>query len=112
MTSPARSALFTIGTVLQLLKLPDGTVKVLVEGGQRARIKRFAENPSFFQADAETIPENAGTQQETEAFDRRRRTIVSLLREIPGVACPEPQRPRCWSPATVWRPGWHGSSSR
>src|SRR6266478_7606114 len=49
----------TIGTVLQLLKLPDGTVKVLVEGGQRARIKRFAENPSFFQADAETIPENA-----------------------------------------------------
>src|SRR5918999_1836695 len=33
----------TIGTVLQLLKLPDGTVKVLVEGNQRARIARFAE---------------------------------------------------------------------
>src|SRR5437870_7889546 len=34
----------TVGTVLQLLKLPDGTVKVLVEGGQRARIQRCAEH--------------------------------------------------------------------
>src|SRR6266513_897959 len=57
----------TVGTVLQLLKLPDGTVKVLVEGGQRARIVRFAENSQFFQAVAETIPEGAGEQQETEA---------------------------------------------
>src|SRR5436305_12066471 len=50
----------TIGTVLQLLKLPDGTVKVLVEGGQRARILKFAENESFFQAYAEVIQEKAG----------------------------------------------------
>jgi len=68
----------TIGTVLQLLKLPDGTVKVLVEGGQRARIKRFADNPAFFQADAETIPENAGAQQETEALAR---TVVSQFEQ-------------------------------
>src|SRR6185437_6234594 len=34
----------TIGTVLQLLKLPDGTVKVLVEGSQRARVQRFTDN--------------------------------------------------------------------
>ena len=47
----------TIGTVLQLLKLPDGTVKVLVEGGQRARIARFAENSVFFQAFAEVLQE-------------------------------------------------------
>ena len=60
----------TVGTVLQLLKLPDGTVKVLVEGGQRARIVKFAENPQFFQAIAETIAENAGEQQETEALAR------------------------------------------
>ena len=39
-----------IGTILQLLKLPDGTVKVLVEGGSRARIVKFADNESFFQA--------------------------------------------------------------
>ncbi len=37
----------TIGTVLQLLKLPDGTVKVLVEGGQRASITKFSENDDF-----------------------------------------------------------------
>ncbi|HEX3535659.1 MAG TPA: endopeptidase La [Stellaceae bacterium] len=68
----------TIGTVLQLLKLPDGTVKVLVEGGQRARIKRFAENPAFFQAEAETIPEDSGTQQETEALAR---TVVAQFEQ-------------------------------
>src|SRR5213592_2927685 len=53
---PAPSDIYTVGTVgtvLQLLKLPDGTVKVLVEGGQRARIARFAENEAFFQAFAE-----------------------------------------------------------
>src|SRR5437763_3095775 len=68
----------TIGTVRQLWKLPDGTVKVLVEGGQRARIKRFAENPAFFQAHAETIPESAGAQQETEALAR---TVVAQFEQ-------------------------------
>src|SRR6202000_3391031 len=50
----------TLSTVLQLLKLPDGTVKVLVEGGGRARITRFAENEAFFQAHADGIPEKTG----------------------------------------------------
>jgi ATP-dependent Lon protease len=68
----------TVGTVLQLLKLPDGTVKVLVEGGQRARIQRFADNDLFFQAFAETIGENSGTQQETEALAR---TVVSQFEQ-------------------------------
>jgi len=68
----------TVGTVLQLLKLPDGTVKVLVEGGQRAQIQRFADNDSFFQAVAETIRESAGTQQETEALAR---TVVSQFEQ-------------------------------
>src|SRR5919201_2012842 len=78
---PATSDIFTVGTVgtvLQLLKLPDGTVKVLVEGGQRARIVRFTENHQFFQAIAETIPENAGEQQETEALAR---TVVSKFEQ-------------------------------
>jgi ATP-dependent Lon protease len=78
---PATSDIFTVGTVgtvLQLLKLPDGTVKVLVEGGQRARILRFAENNLFFQAFAETIGENAGEQQETEALAR---TVVSQFEQ-------------------------------
>ena len=48
----------TIGTVLQLLKLPDGTVKVLVEGGQRARILSYADNDEFFQAYIELVEED------------------------------------------------------
>jgi ATP-dependent Lon protease len=60
----------TIGTVLQLLKLPDGTVKVLVEGGQRARIIKFGSNDSFFQAYAEIVSEKPGEQPELEALAR------------------------------------------
>jgi ATP-dependent Lon protease len=60
----------TIGTVLQLLKLPDGTVKVLVEGVHRARIKAFTDNPTFFQADAEVIEDTVGQGQELEALSR------------------------------------------
>ena len=54
----------TVGTVLQLLKLPDGTVKVLVEGGQRARVIRFTDNPDFFQAIAEPVAEKSGDETE------------------------------------------------
>jgi ATP-dependent Lon protease len=68
----------TIGTVLQLLKLPDGTVKVLVEGGQRAKIVRFAENDAFFQAYAEAMDEKLGEQQELEALAR---TAVSQFEQ-------------------------------
>ncbi len=60
----------TVGTVLQLLKLPDGTVKVLVEGGQRATITRYSENDDFFQATAELIEEKIGEAQELEALSR------------------------------------------
>jgi ATP-dependent Lon protease len=68
----------TIGTVLQLLKLPDGTVKVLVEGGSRARILRYAENPSFFQAYAEALPERVAEPSELEALTR---TVVSQFEQ-------------------------------
>ena len=68
----------TIGTVLQLLKLPDGTVKVLVEGGHRARITGFAENDAFFQAHADGIPEKAGDRQEMAALAR---TVVSQFEQ-------------------------------
>jgi ATP-dependent Lon protease len=68
----------TIGTVLQLLKLPDGTVKVLVEGGQRARLLRFADNDRFFQAFAETIQERAGEHHELEALAR---TVVTQFEQ-------------------------------
>ncbi len=60
----------TIGTVLQLLKLPDGTVKVLVEGGGRARVERFTDNPDFFQAYAEPVEETFGDESELAALGR------------------------------------------
>src|SRR5215831_7511157 len=79
---PTTSDIFmvgTVGTVLQLLKLPDGTVKVLVEGGQRARIQRFAENENFFQAYAEGLGDGGGSQQqETEALAR---TVVAQFEQ-------------------------------
>lgn len=70
---PSPQDIFTIGTVstvLQLLKLPDGTVKVLVEGGQRARIERFTDQQSFFEAEAMILPDRAGERQELEALAR------------------------------------------
>ena len=68
----------TIGTVLQLLKLPDGTVKVLVEGGQRARIAGFAAK-SFFQAYAEIVRRTVGDERELEALAR---TVVVPVRAV------------------------------
>ncbi len=68
----------TVSTVLQLLKLPDGTVKVLVEGGHRARITEFADNSNFFQARAEIIAEDTGDSGELEALSR---TAVSQFEQ-------------------------------
>ncbi len=59
-----------IGNVLQLLKLPDGTVKVLVEGGTRVRLSEIEDNGSFFEATAEGFLEREGSEQELEALLR------------------------------------------
>ena len=63
-------AVGVVGSVLQLLKLPDGTVKVLVEGGARARIVEFRDNPAFFEARAEKMEEDEGDAGELEALSR------------------------------------------
>jgi ATP-dependent Lon protease len=60
----------TVSSVLQLLKLPDGTVKVLVEGNARAEIKSFLDNPKFFQAHAGILPEVESEPRELEALAR------------------------------------------
>lgn len=60
----------TVSTVLQLLKLPDGTVKVLVEGGQRAKIIKYADNTDFFQAEVELLDEDESEDKELEALSR------------------------------------------
>ena len=77
----------TIGTVLQLLKLPDGTVKVLVEGSFRAKISNFTDNEAFFEAYAEKIEETDGDQQEQTALGRAVVTqfeqYIKLNKKIP-----------------------------
>jgi len=60
----------TLATVLQLLKLPDGTVKVLVEGSSRARITGFTKNENYFEATAEALEEEIGSDDEVEALAR------------------------------------------
>ncbi len=60
----------TIGRVLQLLRLPDGTVKALVEGKSRARIKRFIHQEDFFQVELEAIIENQTADAECLAIGR------------------------------------------
>ncbi len=70
---PAADAIFemgTLATVLQLLKLPDGTVKVLVEGLSRAKISRYIENPDYFEAQVTRVPEVVGAKDEIEALAR------------------------------------------
>ena len=59
-----------LANVLQLLKLPDGTVKVLVEGRSRVRITDFVENDSFFEAHAEALDETPGDAAVVEALLR------------------------------------------
>ena len=77
----------TVGTVLQLLKLPDGTVKVLVEGGPRACITRFTDNPDFLEADADLMVETEGDAREIEALGRTAisqfEQYVKLNKKIP-----------------------------
>ena len=59
-----------LANVLQLLKLPDGTVKVLVEGKKRVRITEFVENESFFEAMADELIEIPGAEDELAALVR------------------------------------------
>ncbi|WP_286789586.1 LON peptidase substrate-binding domain-containing protein, partial [Thioclava sp. UBA3469] len=72
---PDTDGIFRVGVlanVLQLLKLPDGTVKVLVEGKSRVRITDFVENDDYFEANAEPLIETEGDVE----------TIRALLRSV------------------------------
>ena len=78
---PATDSIFSVGTlasVLQLLKLPDGTVKVLVEGVARAEVKRYTDREDYFEAEAAVIADSAGDQVEAEALAR------SVVNEFEG----------------------------
>jgi ATP-dependent Lon protease len=78
---PATEAIYTVGTlasVLQLLKLPDGTVKVLVEGAARARVKQYTDREDYYEAEAMVIADSMGDQVEAEALAR------SVINEFEG----------------------------
>src|SRR5262245_31101589 len=68
-------AVGTVGHIIQLLRLPDGTVKVLVEGKQRATVKAFEQANPFFVVEVEDIPEP----------DERSVEIAALMRSVQGV---------------------------
>jgi ATP-dependent Lon protease len=77
----------TLGSVVQMLKLPDGTVKVLIEGKKRGRVARFASNPDFFLVEVEEAPEVVERNTEIEALVREVHTTfenyVKLKKKIP-----------------------------
>ncbi|MEL6217434.1 MAG: LON peptidase substrate-binding domain-containing protein, partial [Pseudomonadota bacterium] len=90
---PSEEDIYTTGTlasVLQLLKLPDGTVKVLVEGRARARILGFKENEEYFEAEAEEIPEGEVDDATVTALARSLRDqferYVKLNKNVPEEA--------------------------
>ncbi len=87
---PAIDAIYTVGTmaqVLQLLKLPDGTVKVLVEGTERARVHAFTSRTDFFEAEVEVTPNVVGADTEMEALARTAmaqfESYVKLNKKLP-----------------------------
>ncbi|MES2993971.1 MAG: endopeptidase La [Pseudomonadota bacterium] len=70
---PKPDDMFDVGcvsSILQMLKLPDGTVKVLVEGIQRANTHRISDNGEYFVADVTPVPPEADTKPEIEALRR------------------------------------------
>ncbi|AXQ48858.1 endopeptidase La [Pseudomonas vlassakiae] len=78
---PGEDALYRVGTVatvLQLLKLPDGTVKVLVEGEQRGAVERFTEVEGHIRAEVSLIDETDAAERESEVFVR---TLLSQFEQ-------------------------------
>src|SRR5450631_2035695 len=70
---PATDSIFEVGTlasVLQLLKLPDGTVKVLVEGAERAKVIKYTDRSDYYEADATVLADDMGERVEAEAMAR------------------------------------------
>jgi ATP-dependent Lon protease len=87
---PAEEEMYTTGTiggVVQLIRLPDGTVKVLVEGRKRGKIKRFIPNDEYFMVEAEEVDEWVEVTSEVEALMRSVNSAfeayVKLNKKIP-----------------------------
>ncbi|MDZ4318377.1 MAG: endopeptidase La, partial [Phenylobacterium sp.] len=100
---PAPIAIYEIGvvaTILQLLKLPDGTVKVLVEGKARAAVARYTDQADYYEAEIADLPEDAQASPEAEALSRavveQFESYVKLNKKVPPealAAMPEIENP-------------------
>ena len=87
---PRTSDIYNFGTVasiLQLLRLPDGTVKVLVEGLDRAKISHFVDNNDFFESYIDLVPSKSNADKEVDALSRTAmsqfESYVKLNRKVP-----------------------------
>ena len=79
---PATGSIYEVGTlasVLQLLKLPDGTVKVLVEGAQRAKALKYTDRREYYEAEAVAIGDAMGERVEAKALARSVTVVVSRI---------------------------------
>ncbi len=87
---PREAEIFRLGTVasiLQLLRLPDGTVKVLIEGKGRAQVSQYLASPHFYQVEAEELPDSWEPSPEIEALSRSLlngfETYAKLNKKVP-----------------------------
>ncbi|WP_434223268.1 endopeptidase La [Sinimarinibacterium thermocellulolyticum] len=95
---PRASDLYTVGTlasILQMLKLPDGTVKVLVEGQRRARVLKFDFDGDFVMAECQTLPEDKESVTDSKELDALSRSILAqfevyskLSKKVPAELLP------------------------
>src|SRR5246500_6022843 len=90
---PATEAIYEVGTlasVLQLLKLPDGTVKLLVEGAQRAKVAKYTDRSEYYEAEAVALGDTMGERVEAKAFARlvtnEFESYVKLNKRVPPEA--------------------------
>ena len=83
------AAVGTIANVLQLLRLPDGTIKALVEGKRRALIHKFVASPDYFNVCVDEFPDDPGISHQTTAYVRE---ILTSFQEF-AQARPEDRRP-------------------
>src|SRR5262249_8439272 len=79
----------TLGSIVQLLRLPDGTVKVLIEGKRRIRIRSFLSDSPFYLCDVEAIAEPAPSGIEIVALVRSVKTALDLYAKFNKRVTPE-----------------------
>ena len=90
--TPHTGDLYTVGTlatILQMVKLPDGTVKILVEGKTRAKVKDWTQNELFFEAYAEVLADKPTRENEVEALSRSVRDAFRDYVQLEKQANPE-----------------------